>query len=113
MSFITIIYNMTTLVTLNIADMIAQQEAKIENPKFEVGDYYDGNGVTAKNTIVIKRITKCFIVYDYIINMGEKGHFMPTLFTNIKVKVMNKDNDEYVTLKRLGKKIYARELIKV
>jgi len=45
--------------------------------------------------------------------MGEKGHFMPTLFTNIKVKVMNKDNDEYVTLKRLGKKIYARELIKV
>jgi len=99
---------MTTLVTLNIADMIAQQEAKIENPKFEVGDYYDGN-----NTIVIKRITKCFIVYDYIINMGEKGHFMPTLFTNIKVKVMNKDNDEYVTLKRLGKKIYARELIKV
>jgi len=45
---------MTTLVTLNIADMIAQQEAKIENPKFEVGDYYDGNGVTAKILSLLK-----------------------------------------------------------
>lgn len=104
---------MTTLVTLNIADMTAQQEAKIDKPNFEVGEYYDGNGVTGKNTITIKKITKCFIVYDYNINMGEKGHFMPSLFTNVKVKKMNTDNEEYVTLKGLGKKIYARELIKV
>ena len=119
---------MTTLVPLKIAVMSALHKAKCEanhahekmikirheldelegiKPKFEVGDYYMENGQSPKTTITIKKVTKCFIVFDYD-NL--------TTYTNVKLKKMNTnylDNEEYVNLCSMGKRIYARGLIKV